>query len=109
MESQDGQEHEAWVAENYPDPNWKDFYPRHVIPGARFLYFGLHELGLFDKSIRRHKLEATVFDVCIKHGLVAGHWETPGERPRLSDEVERSAYMSAWWAGRDGLNFDPFI
>ena len=75
MENQGEQEPETWVTENYQDPNWRGFYEHNLIPGARFLYFALRELGLVSEPIPRYRLEAAVHEVFLKHGLVAGDWQ----------------------------------
>ena len=84
MTTQGGQEHEAWATEKYLDPG---IYEDNLLPGARFLYFALHELGLVTGPIPRYRLEAAVHEVFLKHNLVAGDWET------LGDCLKRTQYL----------------
>ena len=110
MENQGEQKPETWVTENYQDPNWQGTYQDNLIPGARFLYFALHELGLVAESITRDKLETVVNEVHEKHNLVAGNWEMLEacvELSRYFDYLDHMAELRK--AAQDGFDNDlPF-
>ncbi len=110
MENQGEQEPETWVTENYQDPNWYGLYEHNLIPGARFLYFALHELGLVSKPIPRYRLEAAVHEVFLKHGLVAGDWEILKRCLDIIRQVEFGYYqIELRKAAQDGFDDDPLI
>ena len=109
METQDGQIHESWVTENHLDPKCDGIYQNNLIPGARFLYFALHELGLVSEPIPRYKLEAAVHEVSLKHGLVAGDWEMLERCIDLGREVEFIIYQNEIKATQEGSDFDPIF
>ena len=110
MENEDRQKVPTWVTENYQDPNWYGFYIHNLIPGARFLYFALNELGLVDDSITKDKLVRVVYEVFEKHGLVAGDWEMLKVCLDIIREVEFGYYqIELRKAAQDGFDDDPLI
>ena len=110
MGTQGGKEPDNWVRENHKDPNWNGLYVGNLVPGARFLYFALHELGLVDESVTRDKLVAVVHEVYMKHGLVAGDWEMLERCIELFREVAFIEHKNELRkAAQDGFDNDlPF-
>ena len=109
MGTQGGKEPDNWVRENHMNPNWNGIYEDNLLPGARFLYFALHELGLVTGPIPRYRLEAAVHEVFLKHNLVAGDWETLGDCLKRTQYLDFLEHEIGRKATQDGPDPDPFI